>query len=275
MLDLGRHKNHPNQMNYGRKPTLSIITVCRNEVSRIQRTIDSVMQQSDSDFEWIIVDGASTDGTLQLLQSYQPRISLLISEPDRGLYDAMNKGIRMASGEFVLFLNAGDYLQNREVVSAFYKRTGTSDIVIGGILIVYPDDREQYRKSTGKNLDRELLYWRSFDHQVTFIKRVLFEKFGSYDLSFKILADWEFFARVVVRQGVSVEAWDHYVAVYSFDGISARLENRQQLYRERQRIRRMHYPARYRWRRNFNEAWGAMIHRIRQQIQQVRKPQYP
>lgn len=257
------------------KKSLSFITVCRNEISRIQRTIDSVIQQSDSNFEWVLVDGASTDGTLDLLQHYQPHISYLVSEPDRGLYDAMNKGIGMATGEYILFLNAGDFLQNREVVKAFHERAGTADIVVGDIHIVYPDGREKCRKSSEKNLDRELLYWRSFDHQVTFIKRELFEKFGTYDLSFKILADWEFFARVVVNHKASVEAWDHCVSVYTFDGISARLENRQQLYLERQRIRKMHYPARYRWRRDFNEAWGAMIHKIRQQIQQIRKPQCP
>jgi glycosyltransferase involved in cell wall biosynthesis len=254
-----------------KESTLSIITICRNEVSRIQRTIDSVIQQSDSEFEWIVVDGASTDGTLDLLQRYQPHIFRLISEPDRGLYDAMNKGIGMAGGGFILFLNAGDFLQNLEVVRAFHKRASKADIVVGDIHIVYPDGSEKYRKSAEQRLDKELLYWRSFDHQGTFIKRALFEKFGSYDLSFKILADWEFFARSVVSHEASVEAWDHCVAVYTFDGISARLENRQQLYRERQRIRKMHYPARYRWRRDFNEAWGAMIHRIRQQIQQIRK----
>lgn len=270
MMNMAAH-----HLNYRKKPLLSIITVCRNEVSRIQRTIDSVMQQSDSEFEWIVVDGASTDGTLELLQGYQPHISYLISEPDHGLYDAMNKGIGMATGEYILFLNAGDFLQNREVVTAFHKGAGTADIVVGDMHIVYPDGREKYRKSSEKSLDRELLYWRSFDHQVTFIKRELFEKFGTYDVSFRILADWEFFARVVVCHKASVAAWDQCVTVYTYDGISARLENRQQLYRERQRIRRMYYPARYRWRRNFNETWGAMIHRIRQQIEQVRKPQYP
>jgi len=257
------------------KPPLTIITVCYNEAHRIGRTVDSLTAQTSRSFEWIVVDGASTDGTLDLLQRYQPHISCLISEPDHGLYDAMNKGIEMATGEYILFLNAGDFLQNREVVTAFHKRAGTADIVVGNMHIVYPDGREKDRKSSEKSLDRELLYWRSFDHQVTFIKRALFEKFGTYDLSFRIMADWEFFARVVVRHGASVEPWDHCVSVYTFDGISARLENRQQLYRERQRIRKMHYPARYRWRRDFNEAWGALIHNIRQQIQQIRKPQYP
>ena len=255
-----------------KESTLSIITICRNEVSRIRRTIDSVIQQSDPEFEWIVVDGASTDGTLDLLQLHQPPISRLISEPDQGLYDAMNKGIHIASGEFILFLNAGDRLQNQEVVRAFRSKAFTADVVVGDIHVVFEDSREQYRKSSENYLDRDLLYWRSFPHQVTFIKRALFEKFGTYDLSFKIASDWEFFARVIANHEVSVAAWNYCVAVFTNDGISARLENRKQLRHERQRIRKMHYPARYRWRRDFNEAWGRMIHHIRQKIRKHQSP---
>ena len=248
------------------KSTLSIITVCRNEAGRIQRTIDSLVLQSDCEYEWIIVDGASTDGTLDLLRRHQPSISQIISEPDNGLYDAMNKGIRAATGEFILFMNAGDTFENRDVVSSFREEAFDADLVVGDVRVLFPDGREQYRESSEKNLDSVLLYWRSLPHQATFIRRTLFEKYGLYDISFKIAADWEFFARVIMRHHVPITAWSHCMAVYTNDGISARLENRKQLRQERYRIRHMHYPAIYRWRRDFNEAWGALLHRIRQQV---------
>lgn len=248
------------------KPVLSIITICRNEVSRIQRTIDSVIHQSDPGFEWIVVDGASTDGTVDILRRHQPPISRLISEPDQGPYDAMNKGTRAAHGEFTLFLNAGDRLENKDVVRVFREKAFSADMVVGDIRVIFPDGREQYRWSEERPLDRDFLYWRSFPHQATFIKRALFEKIGPYDLSFKIAADREFFVRAIVRHGATCATWNHCVSLFTNDGISASLKNRKQLFHEVRRIRRRHYPIRYRWRRDFNEAWGAMIHYFRKRI---------
>jgi len=246
-----------------KKPHLSIITVCRNEESRIQRTIDSVLQQSDMAFEWIVVDGASTDGTLDILRQHRPSISQLISEPDQGLYDAMNKGVRVAHGEYTLFLNAGDRLENKDVVRSFRESGFTEDLVVGDIQIVLADGRLVYRKSTEHPLDGDLLYWRSFPHPATFIKRRLFQNFGVYDLSFKIAADWEFFTRMVVCQSVTVVAWSYCVAVFTNDGMSSDLKNRRQLCLERNRIRKRNYPILYRWRREGNERWGGVIHWFR------------
>lgn len=244
-------------------PRLSIITVCRNEVSRIQATMDSIIGQSCLSFEWIVVDGASTDGTLDILQRHKNHITRLISEPDQGLYEAMNKGIAAAKGDFLLFMNAGDCLENTEVVRSFLGNAFTNDLIVGDIRIILKDGRELYRHSTDKKLDADLLYWRTLPHQATFIKRNLFEKFGDYDLSFKLASDWEFFARVIARHGVRPSAWSHCIAVYPHDGISARLENRPQITLERNRIRKTHYSCRYRWRRAFNESWGSLIHWFR------------
>ncbi len=247
-------------------PLLSIITVCRNEASRIQRTIDSVLQQSDSAFEWIVVDGASTDGTLDILRRCKAPLSHLISEPDQGLYDAMNKGIQAAQGEYTLFLNAGDWLENKDVVRLFREQAFCADIVVGDILIRFSNGREQLRRSTDHPLNGDLLYWRCFPHAATFIKRMLFADWGSYDLSFQISADREFFTRAVIRHKATCIPWNHCVSVFTNDGISASMQNRRQLERERKRIRRMHYPAWYRWRRELNEGWVRMLHRIYQRI---------
>ena len=242
---------------------LTIITICRNEISRIQRTLDSIQSQSCQDFEWIAVDGGSTDGTLALLEKQSPLLSRILSGPDRGIYDAMNKGILAASGDYILFINAGDWLENRNVVSNFINQAFKTDLVVGDIRVIYPDGHEQYRGSQDRPIDPALLYWRSLPHQATFIKRTLFTQFGPYDLSFTIAGDWEFFARVLITHGATRMAWPYCVSVYTNDGISAVPENRQRLHAERQRIRHRYYPAHYRWRREFNEAWGRTVHRLR------------
>jgi glycosyltransferase involved in cell wall biosynthesis len=251
---------------------LSIITVCRNEVSRIQRTVDSVRGQSDAGFEWIVVDGASTDGTVDLLRRHVPPISRLISEPDRGLYDAMNKGILAARGTYVLFLNAGDQLDGAEVVRAFIAQAFSGDLIIGNLRVLMPDGTEHHRKSGDAALDRDRLYWRSYPHPATFIRRSLFARFGLYDATFRISADWEFFARLVARHGITGFAWDHDVAIFTNDGISARPENRTLMLKEKRRIHKLHYPAPYRWRRELNEHWGDLIHTLRQRLGTSRSP---
>ena len=251
-------------------PLLSIITVCRNEFSRIHGTLDSVINQSDTAFEWIVVDGASTDGTLNLLQSHQQHISRLISEPDEGLYEAMNKGIQAASGQYVIFLNAGDRLENRDVVTKFRKEAFTADLVIGNLRVQYSDGQEQYRKSIDCPLNADRLYWRSYPHPATFIRRDLFARFGLYDLTMPIAADWEFFVRVVVRHGVTCVAWDHGLAIFPNDGISASSANKEKILQQRQRIRQMYYPTLYRWRRGINEAWGRLLNHTRQNLNRYR-----
>ncbi|HPA78746.1 MAG TPA: glycosyltransferase family 2 protein [Kiritimatiellia bacterium] len=242
-------------------PLLSIITVCRNEAGRIRRTIDSVVQQSDLDFEWIVVDGASSDGTVDILRHSGAPIDRLISEPDTGIYDAMNKGVLAARGEYTLFLNAGDRLENRDVVHVFRERNFKADLVVGDIRVILKNGRELLRKCTDRPLDRDFLYWRSFPHPGTFIRRSLFERHGLYDISFKIAADREFFNRVV-SHGASVEPFSHCISVFTNDGVSYNFENRKRLYGERRRIRRIYYPASYRWRRAFNETFGHCVHQI-------------
>ena len=251
------------------KPLLSIVTVCRNKANRIQATIDSVAAQTDQGFEWIVVDGASTDGTRELLQSQQEKFSRILSEPDSGLYAAMNKGIGLASGEYLLFLNAGDTLENNSVVQAFKQAHFTADLVVGDIRVVYPGRGEQYRSSHAHALDSNLLYWRTFPHPSTFIARRLFTRFGPYDLSFQILADWEFFVRVVTLHGASAHQWSHCVAVFTNDGISASPANRARLHREQALLRRKHYPLGYRLRREFNDTWGILLHRLRETFKLV------
>lgn len=245
------------------KPSLTIITVCYNEVQRIARTADSVASQTSRSFEWIVVDGASSDGTLSLLDAYRRHVTRLVSEPDGGVYDAMNKAIRMAQGDYLLFLNGGDWLADSGVVEDFVAMERWADIVVGDILVHYADGHEQYRASRDAAADRDYLYWRSLPHQATFIRRDLFTRHGSYNVHLTVAADWDFFVRVILCHGASIERWARLVSVFTHDGISAIPHYRRQFCADRSRIRRNYYPLSYRVRRWLNESWGKFVHYFR------------
>lgn len=242
---------------------LSIITVCRNEAARIAATAESVVRQASSDFEWIVLDGGSTDGTQAILDPYRSRMAYWASRKDGGIYAAMNEAVRHARGEYLHFLNGGDSLASETVVrdAAAHAR---GDLVVGNILIRYPDEnREQLRDHGAVGPDADYLYWRCFHHQSTWFRRDLFERYGGYDLTFRIAADWEFMCRTVLRHGATVQRLPVLMAVFHNDGQSARLRRSHQADSERRAIRRRYYPLGYRLRRDANEWWGRLQHRLR------------
>jgi glycosyltransferase involved in cell wall biosynthesis len=186
---------------------VSIITVCYNAVSTLQDTINSVLSQDYQNIEYIIVDGGSTDGTVELIRTFKEKIAKFISEPDKGIYDAMNKGINLASGDIVAILNADDFYVNSQVISkvvrAFYE--SGADIVYGDIIIVHPKDTEKVIRywKTGEYRPGSFKWGWHPPHPAFFVKRKIYEKYGVFDLDFKrIAADFEIMARFMERYKV-------------------------------------------------------------------------
>jgi glycosyltransferase involved in cell wall biosynthesis len=189
-------------MNLNRSPKFSIITVTYNACKVLENTIRSVITQTYPEIEYIIIDGASTDGTLLLLEKYRTHIHTLISEPDGGLYDAMNKGIVRASGDYLCFLNAGDSFHTndtlQQVVQSF---TGTDlpDVVYGETALV--DAGGHFLRMRRLSTPKELT-WKSFKqgmvvcHQAFFAKRLLAEP---YDLQYRFSADFDWCIRVMKK----------------------------------------------------------------------------
>jgi glycosyltransferase involved in cell wall biosynthesis len=173
-------------------PRLSVITVCRNIVDVIGRTAESIVSQSVQDFEWIVVDGGSTDGTVDaLLRIAGDRIDVLISESDRGIYDAMNKGIAVARGDYLLFIDGGDELHDEHVVGDCLPYLYQADLLHGCQHTMNVDGsfRSVYTTFAGVKINRSnFIYNRMPAHQATFIKRELFMELGPYDLQYKIIA---------------------------------------------------------------------------------------
>lgn len=196
---------------------LSIITICYNE-KQIRRTCESIVQQTWQDFEWIVVDGGSTDGTLDILNEYKSRINLLISEKDNGVYNAMNKGIRLAKGEWLSFMNGGDSFYSSDVLQKSFGENFNSD---AGILYgsTYTPEKDKFRKNP-KKLDYFFFIGSNINHQSTFIKKSLFDKYGLYDENMKIAADFDKWCQFMCN-GEKFQYLDFCVAANDLLGISS------------------------------------------------------
>ena len=172
-------------------PKVSIITVVFNARSTLERTILSVQALDYPHVEYIVVDGGSTDGTLELIHRYKDQINQWISEPDKGLYDAMNKGLKLASGDYVWFINAGDEVAAPQVLTRLFERTPGADIYYGDTMIVDMEGREIGHRRLSPP---EHLTWRDFrkgmlvSHQSVLVSRQLARP---YDLRYRFSADYD------------------------------------------------------------------------------------
>lgn len=198
---------------------VSVITVSFNAVSCIERTIKSVISQRYNDFEYIIVDGQSNDGTIEIIQKYHVNISKWISEPDRGIYNAMNKAVRMCSGEYCIFMNAGDMFVNPLVLKqvslflddGFDVLTGCEISTKNGKIVDYVKPPQ---KATLKHF-----FVTSISHQASFIKRSLLLEYP-YDEHLKLVSDWKFWLQTLVLDGKSYRSIDVDVCVFNHDGMT-------------------------------------------------------
>ncbi|MQM31758.1 MAG: glycosyl transferase [Candidatus Accumulibacter phosphatis] len=176
-------------------PRFSIITVCFNAEQSIGKTVESMAAQTFRDFEYIVVDGASRDNTLDVARSHLTFPATIMSEKDHGIYDAMNKGIACAQGEIVYFLNADDYFENDSVLERIadaFATNGEPQLLFGNVIYQYPEGQKHrsFRHITPGNL-----VFLDVNHQATFAKRSLFNQMGSFDLRFRLNADYDFLLR--------------------------------------------------------------------------------
>ena len=229
---------------------VSVITINLNNAEGLKRTMKSVNEQTFPDFEYIIIDGGSTDGSIDIIREFQKHTSgtdlsskfnlYWESEPDRGIYNAMNKGIVRSQGEYCFFLNSGDYFASPKVLENVMKMKATEDILFGNLLIYVNDKLTE--KSFGKpKLSFLDLYLSSMKHQASFIKRILFDKFGLYDESLKIIADWEFFLKAVGLGNASYRHISEDIACFDNAGISN--NSYELIISERKRVLETHIPS--------------------------------
>ena len=171
-------------------PRISVITVVYNRVASMEDTILSVINQEYANVEYIVIDGGSTDGTLEIINKYSDRISKYVSEPDNGIYDAMNKGIALASGDWINFMNCGDRFASNTAFSFFQKGALDADIVYGDAIIQYPGFESPWPILNLKDM------WKraAFCHQACFTRTEVMKEF-KFDLSYSVSADFDFLYR--------------------------------------------------------------------------------
>lgn len=200
----------------------SVITINYNNKEGLRRTIKSVIAQTSSNYEFIVIDGGSTDGSLDVITEYTKYLSYWVSERDNGIYHAMNKGIVQAHGDYCIFMNSGDCFYEDTVLETIERSNLFEDIIIGKVyvekqgVIISPFPKGE--------LTFYHLYSGSIPHQGSFIRTDLLKKYP-YDEALKISSDWKFFVQTMILDNCSVRFVDRYVAIYDLGGLSTNNPN--------------------------------------------------
>ena len=222
-------------------PKLSLITVCYNAEGVLEQSLQSAMMQDFQDFEFVIIDGGSKDKTLQIAEKFSSKIGYLISEKDNGIYDAMNKGINAAKGDWIYFLNAGDSFYHTKVLSNIFEdnKFENYQFIYGKVQTKNEPTGIDY--VTGEPVRLKDFYSKyPICHQATFSKRELFKQIGSFNIKYKLAADTEWFARVFKTHVKSCIFIDEIIAFYDIQGTT--YHKRMAGYREYLDFGKVHFP---------------------------------
>lgn len=199
----------------------SIITINYNNSVGLKKTIESVISQNFRNFEYLIIDGESSDLSVEIIEEYKSNINYSISEKDNGVYHAMNKGIDMCRGEYIIFMNSGDTFYDSNSLRIY------SNHIIDGFGVYYGNSEGIFNDGNvfdiiqPSNLDLNFWLFSTINHQATAIKRELFELYGYYDETLKVTADWRFFFKLNIVYNIQFKKINEYLAKYDMHGISS------------------------------------------------------
>ncbi len=224
---------------------LSIITINYNNALGLVQTLESVRMQSFADFEHVIVDGGSTDGSAGIIKHYAEEVPYVVnwvSEKDKGIYNAMNKGIGMARGEYLQFLNSGDCLVDTGVIKSVFRNDIVEDIVYGGMLMINGSEKKLIEYPAPEDVDFRYCVEYSLPHGASFIRRKCFDVVGLYNEENKIISDWEWFLLSINRYNLSLRQLDILVLRFDGTGISSINENKVLIQEEGKRALQKHFP---------------------------------
>lgn len=206
--------------------TLTIITINRNNAAGLEKTMQSVLSQTRTDFEYVVVDGASTDGSVAVIRRFAALFGdrlKWISEPDKGIYNAMNKGIGLASGDYVQFLNSGDSLVSEDVTERMLEaleEKGHPSILYGNMLKDMTGGLLRDRCFAGKEIPFLGFYQGTLNHSPAYIRRSLFDRYGPYDESLKVVSDWKWYLQAIILGEEKPVYADIDVTLFDMTGIS-------------------------------------------------------
>ena len=246
-------------------PKLSVITINYNNRAGLERTFESVMPQLCEDIEYIVIDGASDDGSRELIEKNADALAYWCSEPDGGIYNAMNKGVRHAEGEYLLFLNSGDFLCESDVLARSLPQLRDADIIYGDLIYQDPVGGVRREEIYPDTINADKLLTGSLPHPSSFIRRQLLVD-TPYNEELKIVSDWEFFVKKIMWEGCSTRHLPFSISVFMEDGISSRakeLRNRERA----QVIKQLFTPAII----SVCEEWRAMVKNMQPEFIEIGK----
>lgn len=198
---------------------ISIVTVCLNAEAVIRRAIESVTQQTYGEIEYIVIDGASRDNTMKEIERFRSVITTIVSERDDGIYDAMNKGLSLATGEVIYFLNSDDRLYDANVIAEVMQKFSADDsldLLIGNVAVEQENTNGEIIRPGKACNRRKELYNSGFCHQGLFTRSAVFQRAGNFDTRYKIVADYDWMLRAC--EDTTSQSWDRNVAYFDVKG---------------------------------------------------------
>lgn len=205
---------------------LSIITINLNNADGLCHTINSVINQTYKNIEYIIIDGGSSDNSCDVIKKFEEHLTYWISENDNGIYEAMNKGIRKSTGDYIYMLNSGDIFYSNNTIKNIFEnnsiKNNTCDFIIGGIILTNKDKCLKVKYSKELSF-RYFINGGPPCHQATFTKRNLFHKYAMYDEKLIISSDWKLILLALFKHNCSYVVIDEYIAFYQIGGISSNI----------------------------------------------------
>lgn len=220
---------------------LSIITINYNNLEGLKKTVVSVVNQTWREFEYLVIDGGSTDGSAEYLIENKAAFSYWVSEPDNGIYHAMNKGIEVATGEYLLFLNSGDHLNDNSSLFKVQNQLKNEDFIYYNINVV--DNETSFVLENPKEFSFYYLHNSLPCHQCTFIKKEVFDKLGYYDEDLKIVADWKFLLLAILKHNGTYRKVADVFSTFYKGGISSLAENQSIMEVERNKVLQAEFPV--------------------------------
>lgn len=230
-------------MIFNKNSKVSVITVTLNSRQYIERAIKSLLSQTYGNIEHVIIDGGSTDGTLEILDKYRDKIDFFVSEPDKGLYDAMNKGINHSTGDILYFFNSDDRFYDKDVIkkAVYYFSKKRADFIYGDI-VNYHVDAQNYSYGRYPNFITKRHFIRStIGHPATFFHRRCFEKVGVFDIRYKIVSDYEWFLRALFKYHLKQHRINEIISIFQCSGISTDESNKEFILREKESIQKLYF----------------------------------
>jgi glycosyltransferase involved in cell wall biosynthesis len=223
---------------------ISIITICLNEEERIESTIKSIIDQTYNNFELIVVDGGSTDETLNIIHHFSKHIDVLIQNQSDGVYKAMNAGIAASVGDYIYFMNGGDRFEKNNVLSRIMGENASADILYGNLLIKSINGDSRIKKPPAY-VGKDYLSYQTLPHPASLVKRDLFMTIGTFDESYTIAGDYDFFLRAIVKSSASTSYFPFTFAAWVEDGISSIDIYKKERESERKRAQKTNLPYYY------------------------------